>query len=140
MLHSAPKSTKDCKNGWGYYSTTVLTFLLSGLQSAIQSELDSFFAALANRADSVREVSAQTFCQARVKISALAFAPINTRLIALVEKHWAVPRWCGLRGVAGDGSKVRLTLMNKGVRSLAEGVAFGLTLSGDRVVSGLRFA
>jgi len=78
----------------------------------------------------VREVSAQAFCQARVKISALAFTPINTRLIALVEKHLGVPRWRGLRVVAGDGSKVRLTLLDKGVRSIAEGVAFGLYLPG----------
>jgi hypothetical protein len=41
----------------------------------------------------VREVSAQAFYQARVKISALVFAPINAQLIALVEKHLEVPRW-----------------------------------------------
>ena len=109
---------------------TVLTFLLSGLQSAVQSERDRFWAALVNRADSVREVSAQAFCQARVKISTWAFAPINAQLIALVEKHREVPRWRSLRGVAGDGRKVRLTLRDKGVRSLAEGVAFGLYLPG----------
>ena len=78
----------------------------------------------------MREVSAQAFYQARVKISALVFAPINAQLIALVEKHLEVPRWRRLRVVASDGSKVRLTLMNKGIRSIAEGVAFGLTLPG----------
>ena len=109
---------------------TVLTFLLSGLQSAVPSERDRFFAALANRADSVRRVLAQAFYKARVKISALAFTPINAQRIALVEKHREVSRGRGLRVVAGDGSKGRLTLLNKGVRSLAEGVAFGLTLPG----------
>jgi hypothetical protein len=109
---------------------TVLTFLLSGLQSAVQTELDRFFAALANRADSVREVSAQAFYKARVKISALAFTQINQQLIALVEKNRMIPRWRGLRVVAGDGSQVRLTLMRGGVRSIVEGVAFGLYLPG----------
>ena len=109
---------------------TVLTFLLSGLQSAVQSELDRFFAPLGNRADSLRVVSAQAFSKARVKISALAFSQINHHLIALVEQHLAIPRWRGLRVVAADGSKVRLTLMKEGVRSVVEGVAFGLSLPG----------
>ncbi len=109
---------------------TVLTFLMSGLQSAVQSELDRFFANLANRADLVRVVSAQAFGKARVKISALAFTQINQHLITLVEKNRMIPRWRGLRVVAGDGSQVRLTLMRGGVRSIVEGVAFGLYLPG----------
>jgi hypothetical protein len=51
-------------------------------------------------------------------------------LIALVEQHLAIPLWRGLRVVAADGSKVRLTLMKKGVRSAVDGVAFGLSLPG----------
>lgn len=109
---------------------TVLTFLLSGLQSAVQSELDRFFANLINNADSARVVSAQAFCRARLKISALVFTQINHQLMALVEKHLNVPRWRGLRVVAADGSKVRLTVMRDGVRSIVEGVAFGLYLPG----------
>lgn len=108
----------------------MLTFLLSGLQSAVQSELDRFFAHLGNRADSLRVVSAQAFGKARVKISALAFAQINHHLISLVEQHLVIPRWRGLRVVAADGSKVRLTLMKNGVRSVVDGVAFGLSLPG----------
>lgn len=109
---------------------TVVTVLLSGLQSAVQSELDQFFANLKNRADSVREVSAQAFYKARLKISALAFTEINQKLMEIVEEHLTIPRWRGLRVIAGDGSVVRLTLMNKGVRSIVEGVAFGLYLPG----------
>jgi len=75
-------------------------------------------------------VSAQTFYQARLKISALAFTDINQKLIEIVETHLNLPRWRGLRVIAGDGSVVRLTLMNKGVRSIVEGVAFGLYLPG----------
>jgi hypothetical protein len=41
-----------------------------------------------------------------------------------------IPRWQGLRLVAADGSAVRLTLMKDGVRSIVQGVAFGLYLPG----------
>lgn len=109
---------------------TVLTFLLSGLQSAVQSELDQFFGNLRNRADSVRVVTAQAFSRARYKISALVFAEVNQQLMALVEEHLPVPRWQGLRVIAADGSTVRLTLMKDGVRAIVEGIAFGFYLPG----------
>ena len=107
-----------------------MAFLLSGIQGAVQSELDQFFANLRNRADSVRVVTAQAFANARLKISALVFADVNRQLMTLVSEHLAIPRWRGLRVVAGDGSKVRLTLMKDEVRSIVEGVAFGLYLPG----------
>lgn len=109
---------------------TVLTFLLSGVQGAVQSELDQFFANLRNRADSIRLVSAQAFCKARYKISAFVFSDLNKQLIASVEEHLRVPRWQGLRVVAGDGTAVRLTTMKNSVRSIVTGVAFGLYLPG----------
>ncbi len=109
---------------------TILTFLLSGVQSAVQSELDQFFANLRNRADSVRLVSAQAFCKARYKISALVFDDVNKKLMALVEEELPVPRWQGLRVVAADTAPVRLTTMKNGVRSIITGVAFGLYLPG----------
>ncbi|MBO3701939.1 MAG: IS4 family transposase [Candidatus Accumulibacter sp.] len=109
---------------------TVLTFLLSGVQGAVQAELDQFFANLRNRADSVRLVSAQAFCKARYKISALVFGDVNRKLMDLVEEHLPVPRWQGLRIVASDTAAVRLTTMKEGVRSIVTGVAFGLYLPG----------
>lgn len=100
------------------------------MQGAVQSELDQFFANLKNRADSVREVTAQAFSKARYKINALVFRDINRKLIALAEEHLEVPLWRGLRVVAADGSTVRLTVLEDGVRSIVEGVAFGLYLPG----------
>ncbi|MBK7674959.1 MAG: hypothetical protein IPJ27_09440 [Candidatus Accumulibacter sp.] len=100
------------------------------MQGAVQAELDQFFANLRNRADSVRMVSAQAFCKARYKISALVFGDLNQKLMALVEEHLPVPRWQELRVVAGDGTAVRLTTMRDGVRSIVTGVAFGLYLPG----------
>lgn len=109
---------------------TVLAFLLTGVQGAVQSELDQFFANLRNRADSIREVTAQAFSSARYKINALVFRDINRQLIALTEAHFALPLWRGLRVVAADGSSVRLTVLEKGVRSIVDGIAFGLYLPG----------
>ncbi len=109
---------------------TVVSFLLSGVRAAVQSELDQFFANLRNRADSVREVTAQAFSQARYKISALVFGDVNQELIRLAEKHLPIPRWKGLRLVAADGSDVRLTMEKDGIRSIVKGMAFGLYLPG----------
>jgi hypothetical protein len=109
---------------------TILTFLLSGVQSAVQPELDRFFANLRNRADSLRVVSAQAFCKARYQISALVFAEVNQKLMALVEAHLGFPRWHGLRVIAADGSAVRLTVIKNLKRTIANGVAFGLYLPG----------
>lgn len=108
----------------------VLTFLLSGVQGAVQSEVNLFFANLRDQADSIRRVAAQAFCKARYKISALVFSDIDRQLIAAVEAHLGVPRWQGLRVVAGDGTAVRLTMMKDRVRSIVTGVAFGLYLPG----------
>ncbi|WP_300452764.1 hypothetical protein [Accumulibacter sp.] len=59
---------------------TIVSVLLSSVHAAVQWELDQFFANLRNRADSVREVTAQAFYQARYKISALVFGEVNQRL------------------------------------------------------------
>ncbi len=108
----------------------ILSFLLSGVQGAVQSEWNTFFADLWNRAESIRKVSAQAFSAARYKISSRVFDEVNRELIALVEKEISIPRWQGLRVVAGDGTTVQLTMLKKGIRSIVSGVAFGLYLPG----------
>ena len=100
------------------------------MQRAVQSELDQFFAHLQNRADSVRVVSAQAFSKARYKIKSSVFHAINRKLLSLIEAEIDTPRWHGLRVVAADGSKVRLTVMIDEVRSVVDGIVFGLFLPG----------
>ena len=111
----------------------VLSFLLSGVQGAVQSELDQFFANLRDRANAVREVTAQAFSNARHKISSMVFNDVNRELIARVEEELPIPRWQKLRVVAGDGTTVRLTMIQNGVRTIVSGVAFGLYLPGIEV-------
>jgi hypothetical protein len=64
----------------------LIACLLGGYTSKVQSELDAFFANLANRADLLREVSAQAFAKARKQVSATAFELLNDYFLALVER------------------------------------------------------
>ena len=130
LLESARCQAKDFTRQRTLTFPVVMTFLLSGLQSAVQSELDRFFANLDNRADSKRKGTAQAFSKARYKIRQHVFVWVNQQLMALVAQHLPIPLWQGLRVVAGDGSDVRLTMMKNGVRSIVNGVAFGLYLPG----------
>ena len=78
----------------------------------------------------MRVVSAQAFCQARYRLRHNLFQPLLRQLVGLIEAQCPSPRWHGLRIVAADASKVRLTLQKNKVRTLVEGVAFGLFLPG----------
>jgi len=104
--------------------------MLSGFKASVQNELNAFFAHLANQADLFRQVSAQAFSQARKHFSHLAFAALNTRLLALVEERLPVPLWQGLRVVAADASKLQLFLQDATGRRVREAVAFALYLPG----------
>jgi len=122
--------------------TSVLSFprliacLLGGYVSKVQSELDVFFANLANRAELMREVSAQAFAKARMQVSAAAFPLLNDRFLGLVDDHFGFPLWHGLRVVAGDATVLRLTLLGKTrdgkplVRQVVDAIGFALYLPG----------
>ena len=102
----------------------------------MQSELDAFFANLANRADLLREVSAQAFAKARKRVSATAFELLNDHFLALVDTQFGFPLWHGLRVVAGDATVLRLTLFGKTrdgkpfVRHVVDAIGFALYLPG----------
>ncbi len=102
----------------------------------MQSELDAFFANLANRADLLREVSAQAFAKARKQVSATAFELLNDHFLALVDTQFGFPLWRGLRVVAGDATVLRLTLFGKTrdgrpfVRHVVDAIGFALYLPG----------
>ena len=110
--------------------------LLGGYTSKVQSELDAFFANLANRADLVREVSAQAFAQARKQVSATAFGLLNDHFLTLVDEQFGFPLWNGLRVVAGDATVLRLTLFGKTrdgkpfARHVVDAIGFALYLPG----------
>ena len=104
--------------------------MISGFKASVQNELNAFFAHLANRADLVRQVSAQAFSKARWQMSHLAFARLNERLMVLVDQASLTPRWRGLRVVAADASRMRLFLQDATRRCVQEAIAFALYLPG----------
>ena len=108
----------------------MLITMLSGFKASVQTELNAFFAHLANQADLTREASAQAFSKARKQFSHLAFARLNQHFITLVSSHLITPRWNGLRVVAADASKMRMYLQDASHRFVREVIAFALYLPG----------
>jgi hypothetical protein len=110
--------------------------MLGGYTSKVQSELDAFFANLANRADLLREVSAQAFAKARKQLSAAAFPLLNDHFLTLVDEQFGFPLWYGLRVVAADATVLRLTLFGKTrdgkafARHIVDAIGFALYLPG----------
>lgn len=74
-LESTTKQFTRCRR---FTLPRALSFVLSSVHAAVQSELDQFFATLRNRAQSVRQVTAQAFYQAQYEISALVFDEVQS--------------------------------------------------------------
>ncbi len=110
----------------------LVAVMLTGMRMSIQSELDTFFAHLAQQAQLIHKVSEQAFAKARAKLSLTAIPRLNDWLIARAERDGFVPRWCGLRLVAADASTVRFGLRASHVKraALADQILFGLFLPG----------
>ncbi len=115
---------------------TLIACLLGGFTSKVQTELDEFFANLANRADLFRNVSAQAFSKARNKVTEHALPHLNNYFLSLVEQHVGFPLWYGYRIVAADATVLRLTQLVKSedgkslVRTIVDAIGFALYLPG----------
>ena len=94
----------------------------------MQAELDAFFALLERRTRLCRVVTASAFSKARSRLWANVFDPLNDELLRLIDECIpAQPLWLGLRVLAADASKVRLTLLDRaGKRCIREGAVYGL--------------
>jgi len=105
----------------------------------VQVELDAFFALLARRTRLSRVVTASAFSKARSHLWANVFDPLNDELLRLIDAHLPeAPRWQGLRVLAADASKVRLTLLDReGRRGLREATLFGLFRPGTELFDSL---
>ena len=119
--------------------TDLIAFLLSGVRGAVQGELDAFFTLLARRTRLSRGVTASAFSKARSRLFANVFDPLNTELLRLVDEALPdQPRWQGLRVLAADASKVRLTLLDaQGRRGVREATLFGLFRPGTELFDSL---
>jgi len=82
----------------------LIAALLSMRGASQQSMLDEFYASLHGDAGMARGVSDRAFAKARARLHMPALTWLNEQLVANVEALGWVPRWHGLRVVAGDAS------------------------------------
>ncbi len=82
----------------------VITFILCGVKSSLQRELDDFFAKISAVTYPYRHVSKRAFSQARRKLSFTAFQELNRHCVDYFYTHTTYKRWCGKRVFAVDGS------------------------------------
>ena len=78
--------------------------LLCMRASSQQAMLDSFFGNLCADGSMVRAVSDRAFAKARSRLHVPALSWLNEQLVARADAAGLVPRWQGLRLVAGDAS------------------------------------
>ena len=69
-----------------------------------QVTLDSFFASLCDSSMPLRGISDRAFAKARDQLHMPALSALNDLLVRRADEAGLVPRWCGLRVVAADGS------------------------------------
>lgn len=103
--------------------------MMSGMCASVQAELDQLFGALGGDGERVRAVSAQAFSKARRGLSAELFDLACARLIALATPHIDLMQWNGLRVVAADGTRLRVST-RRGHDLRADHYAFALFLPG----------
>ena len=98
------------------------------MRGAVQGELDAFFSCLRGRIRLFQEVSASAFSKARHRLTFDVFDRLNAELLRQVDACVPdTPTWFGLRVLAADAAKVRLTLLDRdGRRCIREHLLFGL--------------
>ena len=82
----------------------LIAALLSANQRPQQQLVDDFYASLSGSHLPLRVLSDRGFAKARQQLHLPALQRLNAELIAQADTRGLVPRWRGLRVVAGDGS------------------------------------
>ena len=102
--------------------------MMSGMCASVQTELDTLFGQLKGMAVRSREVSAQAFSKAR-RVFGGAVPARRPALLALAQPRIDAARWNGLRVVAADASRLRVSTRANAKLS-ADHYAFALFLPG----------
>ena len=89
------------------------------LKSAIQYELDSFYAQLLEREVPQREITSAAFTQARRKLKYEAFIELNDLATQAFYADAPIRRWHGYRVLAVDGTTLRLPEVERIRKSFA---------------------
>ena len=87
---------------------TLILFLMNLLKTAIQYELDTFYAQLLGHEVPQREISGAAFTQARRRLKYEAFIELNDRATEAFYADAPIRRWHGYRVLAVDGTTLRL--------------------------------
>lgn len=87
----------------------IAAMMIGGMRASVQAELDGLFAQIHGSAVRVRAVSEQAFSKARQGFSARLFDQVNTHLLRLAAPLIDAHRWHGLRVVAADASRIRVS-------------------------------
>ena len=103
--------------------------MMSGMCASVQAELDTLFGQLKGLTVRSREVSAQAFSKARKGFSAELFRLAGRHLLALAQPQIDAARWNGLRVVAADASRLRVST-RANAKLPADHYAFALFLPG----------
>lgn len=106
--------------------------MLSAIKASVTAELDAFFATITSVSAGQRSVSAQAFSQARQGFSATLFADLNQHLIERVSAHIDSYRWRGLRLVAADATRLRVST-RRNADLTPDHYAFALFLPGSEI-------
>lgn len=111
----------------------MLAMMLAGVCSSVQAALDDLFAQIDGARVRTRVCSDRAFAKARRGISPTVFDYLNTELIRLAQPLIDAHRWQGLRLVAADGSRLRVSTRSN-AELAADHYAFALYLPGAELM------
>jgi hypothetical protein len=103
--------------------------MISGMCASVQAALDDLFAQASGARVRTRACSDRAFAKARRGVSWQVFDALNADLLRLATPWIDAHRWHGLRVVAADGSRLRVST-RRGAELDADHYAFALYLPG----------
>lgn len=106
--------------------------MISGMCTSVQAALDDLFAQITDSSVRVRGCSDRAFSKARRGFSWQVFVDLNQRLLQWAQPWLDAFRWQGLRVVAADGTRLRVST-RRGAQLDADHAAFALYLPGAEV-------
>ena len=109
-----------------------MAMMIAGMCASVQACVDDMFGQISGEGIRVRACSDRAFAKARRGVSWQALRDLNDTLLQLAAPLIDAHQWHGLRVVAADGSRLRVST-RRGVDLAADHYAFALFLPGAEV-------
>lgn len=109
-----------------------MAMMIAGMCASVQASVDEMFGQISGEGIRVRACSDRAFAKARRGVSWQALRDLNDTLLQLAAPLIDAHRWRGLRVVAADGSRLRVST-RQGADLAADHYAFALFLPGAEV-------